>query len=341
MPLDWSPFVELVNRHQRFLLMTHVRPDGDALGSELALAAVLRRKGKTVRTVIASNLPPRYGFLDPDGKKIERFNLPGEDFRTTDAVIVVDTGTWNQIGDFGPFLKTLTCSKMVIDHHRTQDDLGGPHLVDTSAEAAGRLIYEACLALGVTIDAEIADALFLAVATDTGWFRHSNTTPKTFALAEELTKAGANPNALYDQLYERNPFGRLKLIGLALQRLATAVGGQVAYSEIYLADYPQTGSNPPDTEDLINYPRSVEGAEVALMFIEQRAGGVKVSFRSRSAVDVDKIAEKFGGGGHRLASGATVPGTMDEVRQRVLDAVALAMNQPVSAKAEIPDGKKN
>ena len=326
MPLDWTPFVELVRRCNRFLLMTHVRPDGDALGSELALAAVLRQHGKQARVVIASNLPPRYKFLDPDGSRIELFAPPGDSFRDTDAVIVVDTGTWNQLGDFGPFLKTLSVPKMVIDHHRTQDDLGGLHLVDTGAEAAGRLIYEACRALGEPLSPEIADALFLALATDTGWFRHSNTTPATFALAEELTSAGANPNVLYDSLYEQVSLGKLKLTGLVLDRLSTTAKGQVSYTKVYLSDYPATGSTPPDTEDMINHVRSVEGSEVALMFIEQREGGVKVSFRSRSRIDVDKIAERFGGGGHRLASGAIVPGTMDEVVKKVLVAVESALS---------------
>ena len=140
MPLDWTPFVEMVRSHQRFLLMTHVRPDGDALGSELALAAALRQQGKMVRTVIASNLPPRYRFLDPDGTKVERFVPPGDGFRNVDAIIIVDTGTWSQLGDFGPFLKSIAVPRLVIDHHRTQDELGGLRLVDTTAEAAGRLI---------------------------------------------------------------------------------------------------------------------------------------------------------------------------------------------------------
>jgi phosphoesterase RecJ-like protein len=326
MPLDWTPFVELVRRSNRFLVMTHVRPDGDALGSELALAAALRQQGKQARVVIASNLPPRYKFLDADGTKIERFTAPGDGFRNCDAVIIVDTGTWNQIGDFGPFLKTLNVPKMVIDHHRTQDDLGAIHLVDTSAEAAGRLIYEANRALGGRLTPEIADALFLALATDTGWFRHSNMTPPTFELAKELMQAGANPTALYDQLYEQVSLGKLKLQGLVLDRIATTAQGQVSFTKVFLADYATTGATPSDTEDMINFVRSVEGTEVALMFIEQREGGVKVSFRSRSRIDVDKIAERFGGGGHRLASGATVPGTMDEVVMKVLAAIESVLN---------------
>lgn len=321
MPIDWTPFVEFVRRHQRFVLMTHVRPDGDALGSELALASALRHVGKTVRVAIASEMPPRYRFLDPDATRVERFRMPADEFRDCDAAIVVDTGTWNQIGEFGEFLKSSTISRLVIDHHRTQDELGGLHLVDTSAEAAGRLVYEAAMALECPLNAEMADALFLAIATDTGWFRHSNTIPATFALAEQLTRAGANPNALYDQLYEQNPLGKLRLAGRALERLRAVAGGKVAYTEIFLADYAETGSNPPDTEDLINYPRCVEGVEVALLFIEQKDNAVKVSFRSRARIDIDKIAESFGGGGHRLAAGATVSGSMESVRNQVLTAI--------------------
>jgi bifunctional oligoribonuclease and PAP phosphatase NrnA len=337
MPIDWTPFIEMVRNHHRFLLMTHVRPDGDALGSELALAAGLRQRGKSVRTAIASNMPPRYRFVDPDGTKIERFVAPGDAFRNIDAIIIVDTGTWNQIGEFGPFLKSIAAPRLVIDHHRTQDELGGLHLVDTSAEAAGRLIYQACQAIGSSLTTEIADALFLALATDTGWFRHSNTTPATFALAEELTRAGANPNLLYDLLYEQNPLGKLRLTGRALDRLKTAANGKVAYTDVYLNDYEETGAVPPDTEDLINYPRGVEGVEVALLFIEQQGNAVKVSFRSRSKIDVDKIAEAFGGGGHRLAAGATVPGSMNDVRVKVLDTVRQSLgDQPPKSASPSP-----
>jgi bifunctional oligoribonuclease and PAP phosphatase NrnA len=327
MPIDWTPFVEMVRNHQRFLLMTHVRPDGDALGSELALAAALRQQGKTVRIAIASRMPPRYRFVDPDGAKIERFVPPGESFHAVDAIIIVDTGTWSQLGEFEPFLKSIAVPRLVIDHHRTQDELGGIRLVDTSAEAAGRLIYQACQALGAKLTPEIADALFMALATDTGWFRHSNTTPATFALAEELTRAGANPNVLYDLLNEQNPLGKLRLTGRVLDRLMTTQNGKVAYTEVYLKDYADTGSEPPDTEDLINYPRSVEGVEVAMLFIEQQGNAVKVSFRSRSQVDVDRIAEGFGGGGHRLAAGATVAGSMKDVRARVLETVRQSLQE--------------
>jgi phosphoesterase RecJ-like protein len=200
MPLDWTPFVAFVRRHQRFVLTTHVRPDGDGLGSMLALGDVLRRHGKTVQMTVASTLPPRYDFLDPE-KHVCRFEPPGDAFRGADAAVVLDTGTWNQLGDFGNFLGTLAVSKVVIDHHLTQDDLGALQLVDTSAEATGRLIFEAITALGGPLTEYAAHCLFVALAMDTGWFRHSNTTPATFTLAARLQEAGARPTEAYIELF--------------------------------------------------------------------------------------------------------------------------------------------
>ncbi len=278
MPLDWSPFVALVRARRRFLLTTHIRPDGDGLGSVLALADALEAQGKNVRMTVASSLPPRYAFLDP-AKRIRVFASPGDDYRDADAAIVLDTGTWNQLGDFGVFLKTLDVPKLVIDHHLTQDDLGGVRLVDTTAEATGRLVYEAITALGMQPSATAAHCLFVAVAMDTGWFRHSNTTPGTFQLAALLEQAGANPTTAYVNLFEQNTLGRLKLTGLVLNRLATAHDGRTAYTEIHRNDYAATGAVPQDSEDLINYTRSLAGVEVGLFFMEQPRGGVKVSFR--------------------------------------------------------------
>jgi phosphoesterase RecJ-like protein len=324
MPLDWTPLVKLVHGSRRLLLTTHVRPDADGLGSQLALAEVLRDLGKEVRPIIASKFPPRYDFLDPD-KRIERFEPPGERWRNVDAVIVLDTGTWNQLGDFGPFLKELAVPKLVIDHHLSQDDLGAVRLVDTTAEATGRLVYEAIDALGVPLPESAANHLFAALAMDTGWFRHPNTTPATFALAEQLVRAGARPTILYEHLFENSTLPRLKLTGLVLDRLQVCEGGLVAHTEIRREDYAATGATPQDTEDLVNFTRSLSGVEVGLFFMEQPRGGVKISFRARSRVDVAKIAEQFGGGGHRLASGAIAEGSLADVRVKVLEAVHRAL----------------
>jgi bifunctional oligoribonuclease and PAP phosphatase NrnA len=327
MPIDWSPFVDLVRRHQRFVLTTHVRPDGDGLGSMLALADVLRKHGKTSRLTVASFLPPRYDFLDPE-RRVRSFIAPGEEYRDAEVAIVLDTGTWNQLGDFGTLLRSLPIPKAVIDHHLTQDDLGATRFVDTTAEATGRLVYEAVMALGGPLSAETAHSLFVALAMDTGWFRHSNTTPATFKLAAELEEAGANPTAAYERLFEQNTLGRLRLTGLVLERLRLECDGRVALTEIRRGDYDTSGSTPQDSEDLVNYTRSIVGVEVGLFFMEQPRGGVKVSFRSRQHVDVARLAELFGGGGHRLASGAILDTTLEEARTRVLDAVRAALDAP-------------
>ena len=239
---------------------------------------------------------------------------------------MLDTGTWNQLGSFGSYLCQLSVPRVVIDHHLTQDDLGGLRLADISAEATGRLIDEALKALGVPLSPSMASKLFVAVAMDTGWFRHSNTTPATMTLASVLMAAGAQPEHLYEELFERNSLSRLRLLGLVLDRLQLTFNNRVAFTEIRRGDYQTTGATPQDSEDLVNYTRSLQGVEVGLFFMEQPRGGVKVSFRSRSSVDVAALAEKFGGGGHRQASGAVLQTSLEEARDRVLQALAALLN---------------
>jgi phosphoesterase RecJ-like protein len=327
MPLDWSAFVQFVKSHQRFLLTTHVRPDGDGLGSMLALADVLQRNGKQVQMTVASSLPPRYDFLDPE-RRIKQFVPPGDEYRGAEVAVVLDTGTWNQLGEFGNFLRTLAVPRVVIDHHQTQDDLGALRLVDTAAEATGRLVFEAVSALGGPLKENAAQCLFVALAMDTGWFRHNNTTPATFTLASVLVHSGAKLSQAYERLFEQNTLGRVRLSGLVQQRLELTHGGRVSFSEIRGGDYAATGATPQDSEELVNYTLSIAGVEVGLLFMEQPRGGVKVSFRSRGRIDVARIAEAFGGGGHRPASGAILPTSLDEARARVLQAVGAALDAP-------------
>lgn len=324
MPVDWSSFPAFVRSATRFALLTHVRPDGDALGSQLALASALERLGKTVRVLVASPVPDRYHFLDPD-KRIERFTAESDAIRTADAIIVVDTGTWNQLGDCGPAMRERAVPKAVIDHHQTQDDLGAVRYVDTASESCCRLVAEAIDALGVPIDEPTARYLFSGLSMDTGWFRHSNTSERSFELAARLTKAGASPEAIYEHLFEGSPLPRLRLLGRALERMQVVHGGRTALTEVRMSDYAELGAHPQDTEDLVQYTRSVAGVEVGLILIEQPRGGIKVSFRSRERVDVAKLAERFGGGGHMRAAGASLPGTIESARETVLAAVAEAL----------------
>jgi phosphoesterase RecJ-like protein len=294
----------------------------------LALADALANRSKATLPVISSSLPTRYVFLN-EPALIGRFDSVEAGAFRADAVIILDTGTWNQLGDFGEFMRSFRGTRVVIDHHLTQDDLGATSLIDTSAEATGRLVHEAIVCLGGPLSANAANHLFTAVAMDTGWFRHSNTTQRTFELAGVLMAAGARPDILYERLFDDNTMARLKLTGIILDRLQILGNGRVAYTEIRREDYASTGAVPQDSEDLVNYTRSLAGVEVGLIFMEQPRGGIKVSLRSRSRVDVAQIAQMFGGGGHRLASGAIVEGSLDDVRRRVLGAIIKAVQATV------------
>jgi phosphoesterase RecJ-like protein len=328
MTIDWAPLADVIETHDRFLVTTHVRPDGDALGSEVAMAGLLRQKGKDVRIVNSSPTPPRYDFLDPEMKLFERIGhdvLPG-DLADREVVIILDLSAWNQLGDMADFVRSFGGFRLVIDHHVSEDDLGATFLKDPTAEATGILVMRAIRALGGSYTAEIATGLLTAIAMDTGWFRHSNTRPGTLRAVAELVEAGAPIDDIYRKLFERNTLGRIRLIGETLSGMRTDRDGKVAYATISRDDFVRTGAIPPDSEDLVDFTVSVRGVEVGMLFIEQLRGGVKVSFRARNGLDCARLAGKFGGGGHREAAGATLPGSMAESVDRVLQVVRHALD---------------
>jgi bifunctional oligoribonuclease and PAP phosphatase NrnA len=333
MTIDWTPLADLIETRDRFLVTTHVRPDGDALGSEVGLVGLLRQHGKDVRVVNASPTPPRYDFLDPQATLFEHFGKSVQPAELADrqVAIVLDLSSWNQLGDMAGFIRAFPGPRVVIDHHLSEDDLGATVLKDSTAEATGTLVLRAIRALGASLTADIATGLLTAIAMDTGWFRHSNTVPGTMRAAAELIEAGAKIDGIYRKLFERNTLGRLKLMGETLVAMRTDLGGRVAYSTITRDDLIRTGAIPQDSEDLIDFTVSLEGVEVGLLFIEQLRGGAKVSFRARNGLDCAQLAGRFGGGGHRQAAGATLPGPMSENVARVLQAVRQALEPKSSA----------
>jgi len=323
---DWPRFAEIVRSHRRFLITSHVRPDCDALGSELAMAGILESLGKEVLIVNAQATPPGYRFLDPQGKLRKlHADVSLEQCLDCEVLIVLDTTAWVQLGAMADVVRALPGVKLVIDHHLSEDDLGAELFKNTGAEAAGRLVIEAADQLGVELSPEIARAAFVALATDTGWFRFASTSSDTLRLAARLIDAGARPADLYRELYEQETLGRLKLIGRTLARATTELDGRLIHTCIERADFEAAGALPSDSEDIINMTLGVAGTEVAVILVEQKSGGFKVSFRSRCDVDCAEVARQFGGGGHKQAAGALVKAPLDEARARVLDAVRAAM----------------
>ncbi len=323
---NWSRFVEIVRSHQRFLLTTHVRPDCDALGSELAMAAVLESLGKEVLIVNAQATPPGYRFLDPKQKLKELgTEVSLEQIEPCEVLIVLDTTSWVQLGAMGDVIRATKAKRMVLDHHVSGDDLGAELFKETTAEATGRLVIDAADALGVEITPEIAEPAFAALTTDTGWFRFSSTTGRTHRLAARLLDVGVSSDVLYEQLYQNDTLARLQLVGRTMTRTKTELDGRLIHTYIELADFEAIGAHRSDSEDVINLTLAVRGTEVAVMFVEQSTGGFKISFRSRNDVDCSRIAEQFGGGGHKKAAGAFLDEPLASARAKVLDAVRQAM----------------
>jgi phosphoesterase RecJ-like protein len=325
--VPWPRFIELVRAHKRFLLTSHVRPDCDALGSELGLAGVLEALGKEAMIVNAQKTPPNLAFIDPEGRlktlgvDVEPFHLEG-----CEVLLVLDTSAWAQLGAMADVVRASKAKKAILDHHLGEDDLGAELFKDPKAEATGRLVFEAARHLGVRITPEIARPLFAAIATDTGWFRFASTTGTTLRYAGELVEAGAVPSEIYASLYEQDTLARLKLRGRILARTVTDLDGRLAHTAALKEDFEATGALLSDTEDVINLTLAIAGTEVAVILVEQPSGSFKISFRSRTPhVDCSELAKSFGGGGHKAAAGASIDAPFPEAQRKVLDAVRRAM----------------
>lgn len=325
MSVNWPAFVETIQQHQSFVLTSHIRPDCDALGSELGMAAVLRSIGKDVQIVNAHRTPTALQFLDPAGRiDVLGDTIEPEDVRA-DCLMVLDTSAWAQLGDMGDVIRKMAAHKMVLDHHVAEDDLGAIFFKDVFAEATGRLVVEAADALSVPLTREIAVPLFAAISTDTGWFRFGSVTAETYRVIARLVEAGAVPSEIYADLYERDTPGRVRLRGRILSRVESSREGKLMHTYVLKEDFGQTGAEPSDTEDAVNLTLAIEGARVAVILVEQLRGGFKLSFRSRCSVDCSELARYFGGGGHKAAAGAFVEGSLAEVQERVLSKVEEAM----------------
>ncbi len=297
------------------------------LGSELALALLLEGLGKTVRIVNPSAIPDNLLFLDPTNRimKIGKEISP-EEVLETDVHIILDTSAWVQLVDVGRVLKKTKAAKVVIDHHVSSDDLGAVEFKDTEAEATGALIVRMADALDLELTREIAVPIYCAIATDTGWFRFSSTTGETMRTIGRLIDLGAKPHLVYEQLYERNSLARVLLAARVLAGIQLECDGRLAYIVVKQADFDATQAKPVDTEDLVNETLKIAGTQTAFIAIEQANQTVKVSFRSRTDLNVAQIAEEFGGGGHKQAAGAVLPGPLNKAVILVLDAMKKALD---------------
>lgn len=326
MTIDWQRFGRIVQTHERFLLTSHVRPDCDALGSELGLALGLESLGKQVRIVNNQPTPPNIAFIDPD-QRIEAYgvDVSAADLADRDCLIILDTSAWIQLDSMEPFIRASPATRLVIDHHVSEDQLDAELFKDVTSESTGRLIVEALTALDVPLTAAMAAPLFAAMATDSGWFRFPACSAETYRAAAQLIDAGAVPQDIFTSLYERESLARVQLRGRILARTELHCDGRLAATVALREDFEKTDAVSADTEDAVNFTLRIAGVEAAVIFSEHEPGRCKLSFRSRPPIDVSKVAAQFGGGGHQQAAGASLEGGFQQWRDKVLDAMRTAM----------------
>ncbi len=313
---------------RRVLLTTHASPDGDALGTTAAMALGLERKGIEAECLILTPQPFKYEFVYGDANIKWHFigdvkDVPGL-LAKFDALLVCDTGTWSQLPGLREPVTAFTGRKLVLDHHVTQEDWADLKLVDTQAGAAAEIAMTLLKRWEVTIDAALAQPLYVAMATDTGWFAYSNTSARTMHLAAECLEAGVEPNTLYQRLYQSERARRMMLHAAGYSSLELLADERLAVMQVTADDFRRTQTKMPATEDLVNWPMAIGSVEMSIFLAENAdaAGGrpVKLSFRSKGQVDVAKLAETFGGGGHPRAAGARIDAPLPEARQRVIEA---------------------
>ena len=327
MSIDWSALVNILQSESRFLLTSHVRPDCDALGSELGLAGILEAMGKEVHIVNADPTPDNIAFIDPQ-RRIKSLGIdyqPGQ-LPAHDVFVVMDTSAWVQLGAMADELKATDAAKIVIDHHVSSDDLGATEFKDTQCEATGRLVTDLAMHLGVPLTSEIATPLFAALVTDTGWLRFSSVTSQSYEAAGKLVAAGASPTWVYQELYEQTTLERYKLRSRILDRMAVVCNGRLTYTWVLNDDFSDTGAQRTDTEDAVNQGLRIKGTKASFIMVQQPDGRFKVSFRSRDGIDVSRVAEQFGGGGHKAAAGAFVDGPLDVASDALLNAMERAVS---------------
>jgi bifunctional oligoribonuclease and PAP phosphatase NrnA len=310
----------LIETYQRYVLTTHVNPDGDALGSQLAFAALLRSRSKDVRIINCDDTPPNYRFLDPDGC-IEVFT-PAQHrhvLMNAELIFLIDTNDPYRLRSMSQAVLASPSLKVIIDHHPEPVDVGTPPIIDIDAAATGEMMYRFILKLDPAIlTADVSTALYTAIMTDSGSFRFPKTDPETHRIAADLISRGADPTGIYAHVYDSGSLNRLRLLGQMLSGITTSSDGSVGYAVITMKMFDETQTSEVDTDGFINYTLGIGGVRIGLLFVEQPAE-VKISFRSKGNIPINELAKEFGGNGHRNAAGARLRGIpFDEVVQRIL-----------------------
>lgn len=317
-PATFEQIGAVLRERQSFVLLSHVRPDGDAIGSQLGLGFSLLAAGKQVRMLNEDGLPDSLAFLTGS----EKIETPPDEPVTAEVVIALDTATRPRLGDRCLHAVSNIPLWLNIDHHISNPGYGDLSLIDPSSPATGEILYDLITALGLPMPPESRDALYVAVSTDTGSFQYPSTTAKTYDMAADLVRRGLDVGTINSNTYDNHPYRRLELLRALLNTLERASGGLVAHWTLDAATRVALDLRPEDSEGLIDFIRAIRGVQVAVFFEELPDGKSRVSMRSKDRrYDVCQIAAEFGGGGHSLAAGIRMKTSLAETRDLVLAAI--------------------
>lgn len=320
LPLD--EVKNIINRFQNFLITTHVNPDGDGLGCEVALLHFLRKLGKNAVVMNVSETPGNYKFLDPENEFIvfsENEKSHIEKILNADAIFICDMNQSHRLKTMEKYILQSKAIKIIIDHHLEAQDFADYYLIDIDSPASGEICYRLIKSFDdVEIDKQIAIGLYTAIMTDTGSFRFPRTDSETHRIVAELLDAGVDPTEIYDKVYEQSSLGRIKLLGRCLSELETRYEGRLGYivvTQKMLNDY---GVKEWETDGFVQSILSVGGIKIAIFILELK-DGVKLSFRSKGEIPINELAKEFGGNGHKNAAGARLYNvSVEEILNQVI-----------------------
>lgn len=318
----WKIIASLINQSKNIFISSHINPDGDAIGSEMAFAGFLYNMSKTCRIINHSSTPEPYKFLDP--KKIIESYSENDHLQdapeNNDLVVFLDIGVYDRVGKVRDFLVNNEAPKVIIDHHFPEPVEADCVVVNTDASSTGSLVYDLfCYIDSSLVDRQIATALMTAIVTDTGYFTYSNTTSTTHHIAASLYDYGVSARDIRKKLEIGQPLSRQKLLGLTIARVQVSNCGRIAYSYITQLMFEEAGAKREHTDGIINQIRIIKNIKIAMLFVQENENMYKVSFRSVGNTPVNNIASILGGGGHSKAAGANLHGSLEEVISRVID----------------------
>lgn len=305
-----TKIIKAIESAQCIAVLPHVSADGDALGSSLALSLVLKKMGKEVRVYTEEEMPRTYEFL-PGRELVEVFKGQTEEY---DLILVLDTGDLARLGKRIEIFNSTT-QTVNIDHHPTNTEFASINYVRSSAAAVGEIIYQLIKEMDISIDQDISTCLYVAISTDTGGYRYSNTTALTHQITAELINNGVDVSKVTQLVFETVPYKKVRLMGLAIDTIEIFENGKLAFICVTNEMMSKTDASEEDCDGLVNIARNIEGVEVAVMIRQRSADEFKINFRSQNYVDVSAIASKYSGGGHMKAAGCTLQGSMEEIKQ--------------------------